>query len=234
MRHLFFLFLLASAWQCKSHKDGQPSATAKLVALETFPCRGYCPVYQLTFYQNGLLEYNGEKFVEKTGPASTMLGAEELAEIRQEVAKTNLWQYPQEVETQVMDAPYATLTTWNGDQIKSVRGSIDRPKPLLELEKLLKNTAEAHGIKVINGVNPNMPAVDANEVIVQLKTEINAGNWIARFEEIKLRLVRRLYDNTWLISYDPEQISEQQVMELLKSTDGALDVQPNHPVQDRH
>ena len=212
----------------------QPAVGVKLAALQTFPCRGFCPVYMLTIYENGLLEYQGEKFVEKTGAASATLSPEELAQIRRVVTATNLWQYPDEVETRVMDAPYATLTTWNGDKTKSVRGSIDRPQPLLDLEKLLKSTAEAHGIKVIKGVNPNQPAAVSGEVIVKLKPEENAGNWVARFGEIKLRLVRRLYDNTWLVSYDPAQIEEKQVIELLKTTDGALDVQANHPVKDRN
>ncbi len=238
MKYLLLMLVFAS-WQCKSRKEmpaaaAQPDAAAKLVALQTFPCRGYCPVYTLTVYQSGLMEYNGDKFVEKTGPASTMLTGEELAQLRQEVSKTNLWQYPDDIQSQIMDAPFATLSTWNGDKSKSVRGSIDRPKPLLELEKLIKNLAEAHGLRVIKGVNPNLTTTPMSEVIVKLRPEENAGNWIMRFEEIKLRLVRRLYDNTWLIGYDPAQIGEKQVMDLLKNTDGALEVQPNHPVEDRH
>ena len=238
MKYLLLMLALASG-QCESRKNmpataDQPATAAKLVALQTFPCRGYCPVYTLTVYQSGLMEYNGDKFVEKTGPASTKLTAEELAQLRQEVSKTNLWQYPDDIQSQIMDAPFATLSTWSGEKSKSVRGSIDRPKPLLELEKLIKNIAEAHGLKVIKGVNPNVPATTSGEVIVKLRPEVNAGNWIVRFEEIKLRLVRRLYDNTWLIAYDPAQMEEKQVIDLLKSTDGALEVQPNHPVEDRH
>ncbi|MEO6038083.1 MAG: DUF6438 domain-containing protein [Saprospiraceae bacterium] len=212
----------------------QAEAGVKLVALQTFPCRGFCPVYILTIYQNGLLEYQGDRFVEKTGPASAMLRPDELSQVRKAVTTTNLWSYPDEVETRVMDAPYATLTTWNGEKTKRVRGSIDRPKPLLDLEKLLKNIAEAHEIKVIHGINPNQPAATTGELIVKLRPEENAGNWIARFQEIKLRLLRRVYDNTWLVSYDPTQIEEKQVIELLKSTDGALEVQANQPVEDRN
>lgn len=138
----------------------QPAADTKLVSLQTFPCRGFCPMYTLTAYNSGLLEYNGEKFVEKVGTATVTLTAKELEQLRSETAKVDLWQYPDDIKSQVMDAPYATLMVWKDGKTKSVRGSIDRPKPVLELEKLMKNLAEAHGLKVIKGVNPNPPAKD--------------------------------------------------------------------------
>ncbi len=239
MKHSFLFLLLLLSGACKSRKEVaepavQPATAPQLITLQTFPCRGYCPVYTLTVRHNGLLEYNGERFVQKTGPATAQLTPTELARLRIEVTKTNLWEYPDHVKSQIMDAPYATLTVWNGDKTKSVNGSMDRPKPLLELEKMLKNIAEAHGLKVLEGVHPNTSAAPKSEVIVKLRPEENAGNWIARFGELKLRLVRRLYDNTWLVDYDPAQIGEKQVIELLKSTAGALDVQANHPVEDRH
>ncbi len=237
MKNLLLLLAFAS-WHCKSKKEipapWQTPPAAKLVGLQTFPCRGFCPVYVITIYENGLLEYNGERFVEKTGPASTMLTPEELARVRLEVTKADLWKYPDDVKSQVMDAPFTTLTAWKGDRTKSVRGSIDRPKPLLDLEKLIKNTAEAHGLKVIQGVNPNAAPATLSEVIVKLSPEENAGNWIVRFQEIKLRLVRRIADNTWLVGYDPAQMQEKQLIELLKSTGGVLEVQANQPVKDRN
>ncbi len=163
MKNLLFLLVIIAAFgNCKSQKEqataASPVADTKLIALQTFACRGFCPIYTLTFYNSGLLEYNGERFVEKTGAATVKLTPAEVAALRGEVTKTNLWQYPDEIKAQVMDAPYATLTVWDGDKTKSVRGTIDRPKPLLELEKILKNLAEAHGLKVIKGVNPNEPA----------------------------------------------------------------------------
>jgi len=238
MKYLSLLIALASFGNCKSHQEmkaaNQPENATKLVGLQMFPCRGFCPVYTITIYQNGLLEYNGEKFVEKTGSASFTLSKEELANLRQEVSKTNLWQYPDEVESRIMDAPYATLSAWSGEKVKSVRGSIDRPKPLLELEKMIKNIAEAHGLKVIKGVNPNVSSAATSELLVKLKPEVNAGNWLLPFEELKLRLIRRVYDNTWLVGFDPAQIEESQIIEMLKKTEGVLDVQANQTVKDRN
>ena len=237
---LAFLFLfLGLSMACKSRKEGseplvQPAISSELITLQTFPCRGYCPVFTITVRHNGLLEYNGERFVQKTGPATAQLTPTELARLRIEVTKTNLWEYPDQIKSQIMDAPYATLTVSREGKTKSVNGSMDRPKPLLELEKLIRNIAEAHGLKVLEGVNPNTSAPPKGEVILKLRPEENAGNWIARFGEVKLRLVRRLHDNTWLVDYDPAQIGEKQVIELLKSTAGALEVQANHPVEDRH
>jgi len=223
---------------CKSQKEtamaALPVADTKLIALQSFACRGFCPVYTLTFYNSGLLEYNGERFVEKTGAATVTLTLAEVATLRSEVNRTNLWQYPDEIKAQVMDAPYATLTVWNGDKTKSVRGTIDRPKPLMELEKTLKNLAEAHGLQVIKGVNPNQPAEQKGEVILKLRPKEDAAKWINQFSEIKLRLVRHIQEDTWLVGYDPGQIEEKQLLELFKGTEGALEVQANRPVKDRN
>ncbi len=162
---LLFLAMIALFGNCKTHKEMSMTtkvADTKLIMLQTFACRGFCPVYTLTAYNSGKLDYNGERFVEKTGAATVTLTAKELEQLRAEVTKTDLWQYDDDIKSQVMDAPYATLTTWKDDKTKSVRGSIDRPKPVLELEKLMKNLAEAHGLKVIKGVNPNPPAKSGN------------------------------------------------------------------------
>lgn len=230
----FLLLLIVPFGACKSQREVPAATPVKLVSIQTFPCRGYCPVYTITVYDDGLLEYNGERFVEKMGTAKATLTREELAQLRMEVTTANLWTYPEDIQSKIMDAPFTTLTVWQGDKSKSVRGSIDRPKPLLELEKRLKNTAEAHGLKVLQGVNPNANPAPQGEVIVQLRPEENAGNWIAQFKQTKLQLVRRLQDNTWLVSYDPARIEEQQVIDLLKATDGALEVQTNRPVKDRN
>lgn len=167
MKKLLPLLVLITLFgNCKSQKEmstaNNTSADKKLLSLQTFACRGFCPVYTLTAYHNGLLEYNGEKFVQKIGVAKAMLTPKELAQLRIETTKADLWQYDDDIKSQVMDAPYATLMVWKDGKTKNVRGSIDRPKPLLELEKLMKNIAEAHGFKVLNGVNPNEPVKGKN------------------------------------------------------------------------
>ncbi len=210
-----------------SCKTGQKAAQqrAPFVELKSGACFGFCPVFRLTVRNNGLVAYEGIRFAEKIGLDSFQLTRAEMAGLREKVQQVNLWQYPERIETQVADAPFATLTVFRDDQSKSVSGSIDRPAPLLELENLLKELAEKHDFQVTRGVNPDeIPANRRQEVIVTLQPEINAGNWIREFSAYRFQLVRRMSsENIWLVAYDPEQIKEDAVLKLFKNSKGVTD-----------
>ncbi len=210
-----------------SCKTGQKAAQqrAPFVELKSGACFGFCPVFRLTVRNNGLVAYEGIRFAEKIGLDSFQLTRAEMAGLREKVQQVNLWQYPERIETQVADAPFATLTVFRDDQSKSVSGSIDRPAPLLELENLLKELAEKHDFQVTRGVNPDeIPANRRQEVIVTLQPEINAGNWIREFSAYRFQLVRRMSsENIWLVAYDPEQIKEDALLKLFKNSKGVTD-----------
>ncbi len=229
MRHILFLFLFAALFACKTRKEmPAPAVDDRLISLATQGCRGWCPMYVLDFHNSGKVAYEGIRFVEKTGKSEFQLTADELNSLKETVKKADLWQYPEQIESRIADAPYATLTVYNGDKTHPVSGSIDRPRPLLELENKLKDLAEAHGLQVKKGVNPNDPALKMTAMlIVKLKPDLNAGNWSKPLQdESLLRLVRRVSsENNWMIGYDPTQHTEQEMMDLLKSMEGVLGVE---------
>lgn len=221
---------------CKTQKNNTLPPGTPFVGLQTSGCFGYCPVFELIAYTNGQVRYVGERFVEKEGRDSFLLTAAELTQLRTKVSAVNLWQYPERIQSDIMDAPSATLTAYDFKRVKSVSGSIDRPTPLLELENMLKDLAEAHGLQVKRGVNPNaVPEATKKELIVKLRPELNAGNWIGQFSDIRLRLVRRISaENIWVVAYDSKEITEKSIIKLLKNTDGAVEVQVNAKVQERN
>lgn len=236
MKPTQLVWLLAAAlFACKGPKK-MADPNAKLVQLETVGCRGFCPIYRLTFWQNGKTEFEGIQFTAQTGLRNFTLDPAELAGLQQLVAETNLWQYPDRFQSTVVDAPSATLTVWDGAKTKSTLGSIDRPQPLLALEAHLKSLAEKHGLQARRGVDPNEPAPGTRaEILVQLKDDVNAGNWLQQFEDLRLRLVRRIPpNNTWVVAYDRAQIEETALLDLLKGMDGCLNAQPNKLANDRN
>lgn len=235
MKTFFFAlasFVLLSASKCARTAED----TSSLVELQSGACFGFCPVFQLTALNNGLVRYEGTRFVEKEGRDSFKLTPDELKQLKTKVKEVNLWQYPDDIKTDVVDAPFVTLVTWEGDKSKSVRGSIDRPAPLLELENLLKDLAEAHGFQVKRGVNPNeIPAEFRGEVIVKFEPEVDAGNWITQFKDIKLTFVRRMSEeNIWIVAYDTRQTDEKTLIAMLGHTNGVVEVQPNKQVEERN
>lgn len=214
---------------CNSSKNLSAPDT-KLVELRTSGCRGFCPIYRLTFWNNGKAEFEGIKFTAQAGLRNFVLDKTELADLQALVADANLWQYPDRIESTVADAPSATLTAFGDNgKTKSVTGSIDRPKPLLELEARLKRLAEKNGLQVQRGVDANQPAPGyQRELIVQLKDDVNAGNWLRQFQELRLQLVKRIPpNNTWVVAYDTRDVSEKSVLELFRSMEGCISAQPN-------
>lgn len=222
---------------CKSADVKQASAPPQqLLSLQTHGCFGYCPMFTLTLWDNGRLDYLGDRFVEKTGPDTVFVTAEELTRLKTALESTNLWQYPENIPTQIADAPSATLTVFRSDGTSHrVKGSMDRPQPIVDLQKMLQNTAEAHGLKVNKGVNPNeIPPEQRREVIVLLKPEVNAGNWIRQFTDIRLQLLQRTgTENRWLVGYNPKEIEEKALLERLRNSEGALEATPNRRSQER-
>lgn len=193
-------------------------------------------MYKLLFHSDGSARYEGLRNTVKKGTVEFRLTQAELGQLKRTLTATNVWQYPEQIPSGVADAPGGIITVYKKGGQKSVSGSIDRPKPLLELEKLMQILAEAHGLDVTTGVDPNEIAAAArSEVIVKLKKELNAGNWIAQFSDIKLRLLRRLgEDNIWLVAYDSKEIKEASLIDLFKSTEGVLEARPNRKTEERH
>lgn len=235
MRLIHLLIMAFSLFSC--HPNQKTAArTGDLIAFESHGCRGWCPVYKLLFRNNGTAVYEGIRNTVKAGTTEFKITKEELSRLQRATDAANVWQYPEQIPSNIADAPGGIITVFRGSAQKRVSGTVDRPKPLLELEALMQALADAQDLDVKTGVNPNeIPVTSRSEVIVTLKKEVNAGNWIARFGEIKLRLVRRISaENTWLVAFDPAQITEKTLIEMLKSTEEVLEVQPNKAVEERH
>lgn len=226
----YLIFLMISAALVSAGKCGKKKSTADhspLVQLDQYGCRGFCPTYQLVFHNDGKVQYDGIRNTVKMGRDSFQLTQKELETLKKELEKVNLWQYPEHIKSQVADAPNAKLTVFNGDKMHEVTGSIDRPEPILNFEKMLKDLAEAHGLKVKEGVNPYAPPPNQQEIRVKFKEDVNPGNFLMQFHDVRLRIVRRLSaENEWLLGYNPDQIKEQQVIELLKGTEGVMLAEP--------
>lgn len=160
---LFSLLLCAAAALAQAPQKKAATSKAKtnsgraavtLIDMETGPCRGYCPVYKISVTTAGQLNYVGQRFVAQKGKKTVKLTAEELERLRAKITEVNLWQYPSDIKTDIADAPFVTLTVYEGKKSKKVTGSVDRPQPILDLEELIKSIAEAHGLKIREGVPP--------------------------------------------------------------------------------
>lgn len=218
---------MMSASKC-SEKKPVTTDHSPLVKLEMYGCRGFCPSYNLLFHNDGIMAYEGLRNVVKMGVDSTQLTGPDLKRLQEAVEAINLWQYPKRIESQIADAPNSLLAVYNGEKRHEVRGSVDRPKPILEFETMLKDLAEKYGFKVKEGVNPYEAPPNQQEILVKFEAAVNPGNFMMQFQEIRLRIVRRVSaENLWIIGYNPDQITEKQLIDMMKVMDGVLEAKPN-------
>jgi len=235
MKHsLFFLLATAIIVACTPQENAsaqQPTATAptstgNLFQLETGACRGYCPMYKLTFRKDGTLEYLGIRHVDKVGVETVRLSTEEYAQLLKEVRKVDLWQYPAEIPSTVVDAPVHTFTVFDGEKKHTVKGTAGIPKPILALETLLQDITEAHGIAVRKGADSK---VTTAQVIVRFDMDVNAKEFCNQFSDLRVRPVTHLSeDNTWVIGYNTSEVTQEQFISLMKDMRGVVTVEPSN------
>lgn len=59
-------------------------AAVPVITLERTSCYGTCPVYKLTIYDDGTVEYEGLEFVKKTGKAQGQITKDALEDLIRE------------------------------------------------------------------------------------------------------------------------------------------------------
>jgi hypothetical protein len=229
MRSIFLSTLLPLL--CTACKSGQnppvrPAQPEPMTfRLEAGGCRGYCPIYQIEFAPDGKATYFGERFVQTEGERAFHLTEAERQTLQRAIAAADIWQYPTVIETDIADAPPRTFIVSDGQRRHSTTASADIPQPLAELMEVVQTLADAHQLNLRDGVHPNEIRDTRDSIRVLLRDDLNAGNWLMQFTEIRLQLLRRTgAANEWLIAFDPAQITRKQIIDLMKDMEGVKGV----------
>jgi hypothetical protein len=232
MKHLHIILLAALSFVAglsPNKLTAQRTSTDpanNLIRFESGACRGNCPVYKLTFQKDGSLHYLGIRNVGKIGLHKVRLTTVEYAQLLKEVNKVDLWQYPAEFPSTKADVPVHTYVIFDGEKSHTVKGSTGIPQPIQEFEIFMRELADAHGMPV--GINMVEPSKMKGQVIVKFKMDVNAREFCSQFTELTVRPVTHLSeDNTWVIGFDPAELTEEQFVGLLNNTNEVLTVEPN-------
>jgi hypothetical protein len=236
---LFFLMLGAISCKCNKKVSVDPKMdNSPLITLETSPCRGFCPVYKIAVKNDGHVDFEGIRFVKNMGQSTFQLTTAELEGLKKHLQEVNLWQYPESFPVTIADAPGSVITIFRGAETKEIRGSIELPKPIRDVAERLKSLTKAHGYN-LESVDPNAIPNDAPkaELLVKLKPDVNAGNWLNALNQsskANLRLVRRVSaENIWVLVFDASKHKTADMLTLLKSNESVLEAQENKEAQER-
>lgn len=110
-----------------------------LASLSRTVCFGWCPIYTVTVYRDGVVEYQGEHFVKTKGKATWRLAPDELAALDQLFTSKGYLQLAADYSHEdITDNPSANTSYQPaGAAVKAVthyHGDMNAPKVLDEIE----------------------------------------------------------------------------------------------------
>ena len=171
---LFCCFLCASSCNRKStHKNKKPTEPELPSALPVFKqvfnpedtlllntdtllfyrrsaCFGFCPTFDFTIYQNGIVKYDGIQHVDHLGTAYRLATDSWWVSVKSELRKFDFYKlapvYPIEPELYIPDLPHTIITLKETGTRKSVIDNHHAPKELKDFEIFI----EAHFQELFN------------------------------------------------------------------------------------
>ncbi|MBI1192890.1 MAG: hypothetical protein GC205_06925 [Bacteroidetes bacterium] len=134
-----------------------PSQEEQVLSLQTTPCLGTCPVYQLEVYRDGTLRYQGSQFTERIGTYRGKVDLPRLNAILKQAEAMNFAQLADVYPTgniRIMDLPSSILfvrsDTWQkqvvsrryaNPEVEGEQAIVDQLKELqASMDALLENT----------------------------------------------------------------------------------------------
>lgn len=126
---LVFAIVLAIV-ACAHH----PASKAPILAvMERSPCLGECPVYTVTVYEDGVVEYEGRWHVKREGFVVADGSLQMLRAIRHAFARADFVRLADHSQPRCTDQPTVKLT-YRGRTIKHDHGDPSAPERLFVLE----------------------------------------------------------------------------------------------------
>jgi hypothetical protein len=123
-----------------SNSGGTPGGGHEpLASIERTACFGWCPIYKLTVYRDGSIEYEGEDYVKIKGKATGRIGADQLSALDDLFQKNGyLALHDKYTDYSVTDMPSVNTSYSSGGQTKRIEhylGDEHAPKELGAVEE---------------------------------------------------------------------------------------------------
>lgn len=131
--NILLLFIVSVLTSCGNAKKNMEKEVLPLFTYEQTACFGQCPVFKLTVYTSGLVDYEGIAFVEKEGKFSKQLSEATVDSITTLFLDANFFDFEDEYTSPIMDFPtYYIGFTYDGKS-KIVKDYVSGPASLKAL-----------------------------------------------------------------------------------------------------
>lgn len=222
--------LVLLGWSCTAIEKIPLEDVAPVIKMSKGASNSRNPVYDICFYENRIVEYQGKRYTPKMGTWVRKLTEEEWSRLQQKMKSTNIWSYPSFTRSRVPDLPMVTITQYDDGDSKSVAGKENRPPAIMDLEMTLDNLANKDGWVLKKAMDFGLPADRVpNQLLVQLKPGVYASNWIYKYAKQQMQILAELpqKSNYWLVGFDPTATQPKEMENLLSYDKQILDFEFN-------
>lgn len=228
-----FCSLLLSLNACKPTFDRMNLQEISIVAsMEKGPCYGRCPVFNLTIYENGIVTFEGKRFTDREGMYYRKLNKKEISALREKFREADFFSFNRVYPSRIPDMATVSISYNEGDKSATVMGKEGRPEAVMKLENYLDKIANSGEWEA--RIRTEKEEV-INEIIVQLKEEINLPTWMEKYRELEVDPFRKLTPNAnnWLIRFNTEKISAEEMLKLLRLDEDVISAELNLNLETR-
>lgn len=229
-----FLFALLSALIVAScgtqNKLPKLKMEQVVFSLEKGSCYGNCSVYNFYVDNKGYAFFEGIANSEKLGKFYKKVNDSIYQAIYNEFSKSQFDTLQQVYPSEIVDFPSITVGFRKGKNYKKVNYKESRPTVLRKLQLLLESVANSRTgwqaleklkepvIKKEAAVDQVQEIEDKTQIIIEPIEGLMLPRWFKKYEKYELSLVRKLSPdlNYWLIIWNKDKISAEEIFKLLQ------------------
>jgi hypothetical protein len=240
-----FAISLALLFSCKSNKSlAMSDFENPIFVLDKGPCFGKCPVINMEIYPDKRAILKAKMNYKIIGKYETLISDNQLKSLIEEFEAIPFSTFKEEYESGIADLPTITISYHNGSYVKNVKGKENRPNDLMQLQFSLEKICDEADWKIVEPYDMNQQderrkqtdELIKSELILEIKPGTTLPKWISIYKPQDLRIIRPISkdNNIWLMTYDKNAISAEQIMILLKNDEKVLNVEFNKIIEKRN
>ncbi|MCZ2101082.1 MAG: DUF6438 domain-containing protein [Chitinophagales bacterium] len=248
-KYLFFsLLVLLSSCSIKN-KIAKLKDTDILVSLDKGPCATKCSEYNVKVYNNGYVIYEGKTNVEKYGLYAKKLSASDLKSLQLAYDKNEFFIFEDFYPNPDPGMPTIVMVYNKEGKTKTITGGLNRPKKVLDLQRMLEAIVYADGFTQIEAYDEkttqilreddgeSKPAtyVLDQEIIIELHPNNFLGQWLQKYQQYGVQLVKKVSEKQpyWIITYNKNLISPDAILSTIQQDPQIKSAEFNKAISNR-
>jgi len=229
------------------------TAQEDLLTYKRGACYGKCPVFNIEVSNEGLLTFEGRRFVKKEGTVTRKLSKKEFRKLKRKLKRAKFHTLEDQYGMNITDVSMTTIKYTGSKGSKQIKSKMNMPKKLKKLEQYLlsltpQNEEVAYAWQEVeteemsptsSPTRPSSPVgrkeLAQQTLIVELKASTNFDEWLKKYDKYGVRLNKKIVPNRplFLLRHDPKTIQITALLKQIKQDTDVVEAQLNKKTTNR-